>query len=386
MLPERLSNFLCSLRPDEEKYAYSCIFELNADAEVIGYRIARCVIKSDRRYTYEEAQEIIKGAADQYAGDILLLNRLAQKIRMRRFEAGSISFERPEVRFEVDERGKPLSVYIKESLEAHQLIEEFMLLANRTVAESIGAVKVRGKARPFVYRIHDQPDPEKLNTLASFAAGLGYKVKTEGSGRVITDSLNKLLADVKGKPEDNLLSTVAIRTMAKARYTTDNIGHYGLAFDRYTHFTSPIRRYPDLMVHRLLRHYLIDKKSSAPKDELEEQCEHSSAMEHLAAQAERASIRYKQVEYLSGFLGQEFEGVISGLTDWGIYVELLENKCEGMVPIRDLGDDYYEYDEKNFVLIGRRYGRRFRLGDSIRILVAQANLERKQIDFKLVED
>lgn len=385
MLPERLSNFLCSLRPDEEKYAYSCVFEMNDAAEVLAYRIARCVIKSDRRYTYEEAQDVIKGAADAYTSEILLLNDLAQRLRQARFAAGSISFERPEVRFEIDEEGKPLSVYIKESLEAHQLIEEFMLLANRTVAEAIGKVKLRGRTRPFVYRVHDQPDPEKLQTLATFAAGLGYKVKTEGSSRAVTESLNQLLADVKGRPEDNLLSTVAIRTMAKAKYTTDNIGHYGLSFDLYTHFTSPIRRYPDLIVHRLLTRYLIEQKGSAERDELEAQCEHSSAMEHLAAQAERASIRYKQVEYLSGFLGQEFDGVISGLTDWGIYVELIDNKCEGMIPIRDLGDDYYDYDEQNFVLVGRRYGRRFRLGDPIRILVAQANLERKQIDFQLVE-
>ncbi|MDO4707318.1 MAG: ribonuclease R [Porphyromonadaceae bacterium] len=386
MLPERLSNFLCSLRPDEDKYAYSCILELNAEAEVVNYRIARCVIRSNRRYTYEEAQDIIKGAVDEFASEVLLLNTLAQKLRVRRFEAGSISFERPEVRFDINEMGKPLSVYIKESLEAHQLIEEFMLLANRIVAQTIGSARERGKARPFVYRVHDQPDPERLETLATFAAGLGYKVKTQGSGRVITESLNKLLANVKGKPEDNLLSTVAIRTMAKAKYTTDNIGHYGLAFDYYTHFTSPIRRYPDLMVHRLLTRYLFDRKGSARKDELEEQCEHSSAMEQLAAQAERASIRYKQVEYLSAFLGHEFDGVISGLTDWGIYVELLENKCEGMIPIRDLDADYYEYDEKNFVLIGRRYGKRYRLADPIRVVVAQANLERKQIDFKIVEE
>lgn len=385
MLPERLSNYLCSLRPDEEKYSYSCVFELDDEANVLEYRIVRSVIKSDRRFTYEEAQDIIKGSEGDYASEIRLLNTLAQKLRQRRFDHGSISFERPEVRFNIDEAGRPISVYIKESLEAHQLIEEFMLLANKTVAEAIGSAKQRGKARTFVYRVHDQPDPTKLENLASFAHGLGYSIKTQGSGRAISDSLNQLLANVKGRPEDNLLSTVAIRTMAKARYTTDNIGHYGLAFDLYTHFTSPIRRYPDLMVHRLLTHYLIDQGSSVDKVLYEEQCEHSSAMEQLAAQAERASIRYKQVEYLSRFIGEEFEGVISGLTDWGIYVELIENKCEGMIPIRDLGDDYYDYDEKNYVLVGRHTGRRYRLGDKLRIKVAQANLERKQIDFALLD-
>lgn len=385
MLPERLSNYLCSLRPHEEKYSYSCIFELDDEANVKAYRIARCVIRSDRRFTYEEAQDIIQGNEGDYKDEVNLLNTLAQKLRKRRFDNGSISFERPEVRFEIDQDGRPTSVYIKESLEAHQLIEEFMLLANRTVAEAIGKTQEQAKARPFVYRVHDQPDQNKLENLANFAQGLGYKLKTQGGGKVISDSLNKLLANVRGRAEDNLLSTVAIRTMAKARYTTDNIGHYGLAFDLYTHFTSPIRRYPDLMVHRLLTHYLIDKGGVIDKADLEEQCEHSSSMEQLAAQAERASIRYKQVEYLSKFLGDEFEGVISGLADWGIYVELIENKCEGLIPMRELDDDYYEYDEANYVLIGRHTGRRYRIGDKISVRVAQANLERKQIDFALAE-
>lgn len=385
MLPERLCNLLCSLRPDEDKYSYSCVFTMNAEAEIIDSRITRGVIRSNRRFTYEEAQEMIQGAEGDFKAEVLELNTLAQKLRARRFEHGSIAFDRPEVRFEIDEMGRPVSVYIKESLEAHQLIEEFMLLANKTVALAIGRPE-SGNAKTFVYRVHDQPDQEKMTQLAEVAGRLGYRLRAQGSNRAISDSLNKLLADAKGKPENNLLSTIAIRTMAKAKYTTENIGHYGLSFDFYTHFTSPIRRYPDLMVHRLLTRYLVEGGKSADKKTTEEACEHSSAMEQLAAQAERSSIRYKQVEYMSRFLGEEFDGVISGVTEWGLYVELDENKCEGMIPTRDLTDDYYELDEDSFTLIGRHTKRRFTLGDKVRIQVAQANLERKQLDFALVEE
>ena len=385
MLPEYLSNGLCSLRPNEDKYSYSCIFEMSDDAKVQASRIVRTVICSDRRFTYEEAQEIIERGEGDYAEEILTLNRLAQQIREERFKAGSIAFERPEVRFLIDDAGKPLSVYLKESLPAHQLIEEFMLLANKTVAERIGRRRGNAKVKPFVYRVHDEPDMEKLGQLSSFAATLGYTFKVGASSKAVSKNLNKFLAEVKDKPEGDKFATIAVRTMAKAKYTTDNIGHYGLAFPYYTHFTSPIRRYPDLMVHRLLTHYLVDK--GAPVDEalLERECEHSSAMEVLASQAERSSIRYKQVEYMQQYLGYGFEGTISGLAEWGIYVELNDSKCEGLIPMRDLTDDYYEYDEKNFCLVGRSSGRRYVMGDQLVVRVAGANLERKQLDFQLIE-
>ena len=385
MLPEYLSNGLCSLRPNEDKYSYSCIFEMSDDAKVQASRIVRTVICSDRRFTYEEAQEIIERGEGDYAEEILTLNRLAQQIREERFKAGSIAFERPEVRFLIDDAGKPISVYLKESLPAHQLIEEFMLLANKTVAERIGRRRGNAKVKPFVYRVHDEPDMEKLGQLSSFAATLGYTFKVGASSKAVSKNLNKFLAEVKDKPEGDKFATIAVRTMAKAKYTAENIGHYGLAFPYYTHFTSPIRRYPDLMVHRLLTHYLVDK--GAPVDEalLERECEHSSAMEVLASQAERSSIRYKQVEYMQQYVGYGFEGTISGLAEWGIYVELNDSKCEGLVPMRDLSDDYYEYDEKNFCLVGRSSGRRYVMGDQLVVRVAGANLERKQLDFQLIE-
>ena len=385
MLPEYLSNGLCSLRPNEDKYSYSCIFEMSDDAKVQASRIVRTVICSDRRFTYEEAQEIIERGEGDYAEEILTLNRLAQQIREERFKAGSIAFERPEVRFLIDDAGKPISVYLKESLPAHQLIEEFMLLANKTVAERIGRRRGNAKVKPFVYRVHDEPDMEKLGQLSSFAATLGYTFKVGASSKAVSKNLNKFLAEVKDKPEGDKFATIAVRTMAKAKYTAENIGHYGLAFPYYTHFTSPIRRYPDLMVHRLLTHYLVDK--GAPVDEalLERECEHSSAMEVLASQAERSSIRYKQVEYMQQYVGYGFEGTISGLAEWGIYVELNDSKCEGLVSMRDLSDDYYEYDEKNFCLVGRSSGRRYVMGDQLVVRVAGANLERKQLDFHLIE-
>ena len=385
MLPERLSNGICSLRPNEEKLTFSAIFELDKEANVVNHRIGRTVICSDRRFTYEEAQEIIEGAEGDFKREILALDDLAKKLRRRRYDAGALEFDRAEVRFEIDETGKPVDVYFKESKDANKLIEEFMLLANLTVAESIGKVVKGKKAKNFVYRVHDKPDTEKIVNFSQIASRFGYKVNPEGSAKAVNKSLNKLLKNVKGKGEENMLSMLAIRSMAKAVYTTDNIGHYGLALDYYTHFTSPIRRYPDMMVHRLLAKY-ADGGRSADKLKLEDECRHSSDMEQLAANAERASIRYKQVEYMKDRLGQIYEGVISGVTEWGFYVELDQNMCEGLVPVRDLDDDFYEYDEKNFCLIGRNHHTRYTLGDKVKVQVARADLDRKQLDFALIDD
>ena len=384
MLPERLCNFICSLRPDEEKLAYSVIFNMNENAEIKNYRIRHTVIKSNRRYAYEEAQQIIETGQGDYKDEILELNKLAQILRQKRMAAGSIDFDRTEVRFEIDETGKPVSVYFKESKEANKLIEEFMLLANRTVAEHIGKVPKNRKPKVFPYRIHDLPDPDKLDDLNQFIARFGYKIRTSGSKSDISKSLNRMLNEVRGKKEENLIETVSIRTMQKARYSIYNIGHYGLGFDFYTHFTSPIRRYPDLMVHRLLTRYLAGRRS-AQAEKYESLCEHSSAMEQTAASAERASIKYKQVEFMGERIGNVYDGVISGVTEWGLYVEINENKCEGMIPIRDLDNDYYEFDEKNYCLIGRRHHQKYSLGDPIRIKVAKANLAKKQLDFTLAE-
>ncbi len=384
MLPEKLCNDLCSLRPHEDKLAFSAIFEMNENAEIKNYRIMRTVIHSDRRFAYEEAQEILETGKGDYKDELLVLDKLAKKLREKRFTSGAINFDRYEVKFELDENGKPIRVFFKESKDANKLIEEFMLLANRTVAESIGKVPKDKKAKTFVYRIHDLPDPEKMENFAEFIRRFGYKLKTTGTKSDISKGINHLLDDVQGKKEQNLIETVAVRAMAKAQYSTHNIGHYGLAFEYYTHFTSPIRRYPDMMVHRLLERYLTGGRS-VPDGKLEEQCQHSSAMENIAATAERASIKYKQVEFMSDKLGMVFDGVISGVTEWGLYVELNENKCEGMVPIRDLNDDYYEFDEKSYCLMGRRNKQQYRLGDTIKIKVARANLERKQLDFMLAE-
>ena len=382
MLPERLCNQICSLRPNEEKLCFSVIFELNKNAEIQQSHITRTIIKSDRRFTYEEAQAVIETGEGEYKEEILALNGLAQKLRDRRFKDGAIAFDRYEVKFDIDENGKPLGTYIKESKEANKLIEEFMLLANRTVAEFIGKSKNKTK-KTFVYRIHEQPDPEKLRDFSAFISRFGYKMRTEGTKTDISKGINKLLDSVQGKPEENLVETLAIRSMQKAHYTTDNIGHYGLAMDYYTHFTSPIRRYPDMMVHRLLERYLAGGRSVI-KNKYEEYCKHCSEMEMVASNAERSSIKYKQVEFMKDKLGQVFDGVVSGVTEWGLYVELNDNKCEGLVPIRDLDDDYYEFDDKNYCLLGRRTKRIYRLGDAITVKVAQANLERKQLDFALV--
>ncbi|MDE5643336.1 MAG: ribonuclease R, partial [Muribaculaceae bacterium] len=384
MLPEHLSNGICSLRPDEDKLTFSVIFEMTEQGEVVNARIARTVIRSNRRFTYDEAQERIETGEGDYAKEINILDKMAKALRARRYENGSVEFDRAEVRFEIDETGHPVSVYFKESKDANKLIEEFMLLANRQVATVIGKPAGKKKAKAFVYRVHDMPEPGKLSDLSAMARNFGYKVKASGTPREVNRSINRMLSELKGKGEENFLSTLAIRSMAKAVYTTANIGHYGLGFDYYTHFTSPIRRYPDMMVHRLLERYLSGGRS-VNLNKLEEECKHSSDMEQLAANAERASIKYKQVEYMQDHLGEIYSGVISGVTEWGIYVELDDNKCEGLVPVRDLADDYYDFDEKNYCLVGRRHNNRYRLGDAVKVQVARCNLERKQLDFAIVD-
>ena len=391
MLPEKLCNNLCSLRQDEDKLTYSVILEMTDAGVVKRSRIARTVIRSNRRFAYEEVQAIIEREqqggkeplpGDEFKTEIMTLDSLAKILRAKRFADGALSFDRVEVRFDIDETGHPVSVFFKESKDANQLVEEFMLLANRTVAEFIGKVK-GGNPKTFVYRVHDEPDPERMENLQNFVAKFGYKLKATGDPVEMAKSMNKMLSEVKGKKEQELIETISIRSMQKACYTTENIGHYGLAFKFYTHFTSPIRRYPDLMVHRLLTRY-IGGGRSVNQAKYEEYCEHCSGREQLAEQAERASIKYKQVEYMADRMNQVFDAVISGVTEWGIYAEIIENKCEGMIAIRSLGGDYFEFDEKNYCLIGQRTRKRYRLGDHVKVKVVRCNLEKKQMDYELV--
>ena len=397
MLPERLCNFICSLRPDEEKLCYSVIFLLDDEANVKSFHIAHTVIKSNRRYAYEEVQSILerrKGKEkddDPYTEELCTLDKLAKCLRERRFKGGAVKFDREELHFDIDEKGKPTRAYFKKSNDATQLIEEFMLLANRTVAESIGKKKAANgktsgsKAKTFVYRIHDQPDPTKLETLREFVVKFGYKMKTSGTKGAISKSLNALMDDCQGKKEQKLIETVALRAMMKAKYSTHNIGHYGLAFDYYTHFTSPIRRYPDTMVHRLLTKYQ-DGARSANREKYEELCEHCSDMEQVAQQAERDSIKYKMVEFMADKLGNVYDAHISGIQSYGIYCEIDENHCEGLIRINDLDDDYYVFDEKNYCLTGRYRHHQYQLGDPIRIQVASANMEKRQLEYVLADD
>ena len=387
MLPERLCNFICSLRPDEEKLCYSVIFVLDDEANVKDYHIAHTVIKSNRRYAYEEVQEILMGKDGDYAPELRTLDKLAKKLRERRFKGGAVKFDREELHFDVDSEGKPLRAYFKKSNDATQLIEEFMLLANKYVAENVGKAKskVNGKAKTMVYRVHDQPDPTKLETLREFVVKFGYKMKTSGTKGAISKSLNTLMEGCQGKKEQKLIEMVALRAMMKAKYSTHNIGHYGLAFEYYTHFTSPIRRYPDTMVHRLLTKYQEGGRS-ANQEKYEELSEHCSDMEVVAQQAERDSIKYKMVEFMGDKIGETYDAHISGIQSYGIYCEIDENHCEGMVPMRDLDDDYYDFDERNYCLVGRRHHNKYQLGDPIRIKVAHANLEKRQLDFALADD
>ena len=402
MLPERLCNFICSLRPDEEKLAYSVIFEMDDEANIKNWHLAHTVIKSNRRYAYEEVQQILEdngvkdgqgmpappapkeGYKGENAEQLIQLDRLAKKLRAQRFKNGAVKFDREELHFDVDEKGKPTRCYFKKSKDANKLIEEFMLIANRTVAESIGKVKKGKKAKTLPYRIHDQPDPTKLETLRQLVVKFGYKMKTGGTKGAISKSLNTLMDECQGKKEQKLIEIVALRAMMKAKYSTHNIGHYGLAFDYYTHFTSPIRRYPDTMVHRLLTKYQQGGRS-ANKDHYEELCEHCSDMEIVAQNAERDSIKYKMVEFMADKIGEVYDAHISGIQSYGIYCEIDENHCEGLVPMRDLGGDYYDFDEKNYCLVGRRHHHVYQLGDPVRIRVASANAERKQLDFAIEE-
>ena len=398
MLPEKLSNGVCSLRPNEDKLCFSSVFEMDENAKVVKQWFGKTIIHSNNRFSYEQAQEVIETDKGIMSNEILTLDTLAKKLRAERFKNGAIAFEKVEVRFKLDESGKPLGVYLKESKDSNKLIEEFMLLANKSVAEFVGRKHeivsegkrkkvveeqtLRVEKKPFVYRVHDSPVTERLESFAAFAGKWGYKLKITNE-REIAGSLNGLMKELHGKKEQNVLEQLAVRTMSKAVYTTENIGHYGLAFDFYTHFTSPIRRYPDVLVHRLLEFYL-EGKSGVDQDLLEEQCKHSTQMEIKASEAERASIKYKQVEFLQDKIGEVFDGLISGVTEWGLYVEIIENKCEGMIRLRDLADDFYEFDDSNYCVFGSRTKRKYTLGDSVRVEVMRCDLLRKQIDLRMI--
>lgn len=397
MLPEKLSNGVCSLRPKEDKLCFSAVFEIDQHAKVHNRWFGKTVIHSDMRFTYEEAQSVIETGVGPLAKEILVFQELAKKLRQERFKKGAVGFEKVEVKFTLDEKGKPTGVYLKENKDANKLIEEFMLLANRSVAEHIGRLHTISKGREkrpgetftahkkeFVYRVHDGPVQDRIQNFTKFASRFGYKLNVDND-REIAHSLNGLLKNLQGKKEQNVLEQLAIRTMSKAIYTTENIGHYGLAFEHYTHFTSPIRRYPDVLVHRLLEAYL-DGYESASKELLEEQCKHSTQMEIKASEAERASVKYKQVEFLQDKVGEVFEGLISGVTEWGLYVEIIENKCEGMIRLRDLDDDFYEFDDSNYCVIGSRTRRKYTLGDQVKVQVVKSDLIRKQIDLRMLND
>jgi len=382
MLPEHISNFLCSLRPKEDKLTFSAVFQISPKGEIKQYWLGKTIMHSDHRFTYEEVQEIIEMKAGLYAEEMLLLNELAQRFRKKRFQHGAINFSSQEVRFKLDEKGDPIGIVIKESKEAHQLIEEFMLLANRTVAENISKLKFHNKPLPFPYRTHDDPDEEKLLPFAAFAKKFGHKFDTS-SPDAIAASFNQLLKDVHGRPEQHVLEQLGIRTMAKAKYTTENVGHYGLGFEHYCHFTSPIRRYPDVLVHRILQDVLDNKVH--PDKKLEEKCKHCSERERAAMEAERASNKYKQVQYMKNFLGDEFEGVISGVASFGFWVETVEHKCEGLVSVNSLLEyDVFRHVEADYCLVGNRSGKKFRMGDKVTIKVVAANLVKRQLDYEWV--